>query len=222
MVDVDLSEATGDGALIVAQGAEGSSCKDITIRDCTSFDNRRQGVSIVGGERVLIEQSELHHINGTAPEFGIDIESLSYLSRDITIRQSSFHHNHGGDFVNCDGHGVLFESNTLEEGEGNSNVDGPIVYWTDTDQWIRNNHITVVNGSVNGKVGVISYAVGPAKADASVTTVEGNTLVGAGMYMYQGADLAITGNSLDQGYICLADMASVSLEGNSITQDSPP
>jgi len=75
---------------------------------------------------------------------------------------------------------------------------------------------------VNGKVGVISYAVGPAKADASVTTVEGNTLVGAGMYMYQGADLAITGNSLDQGYICLADMASVSLEGNSITQDSPP
>lgn len=221
VVDVELSEATGDGILIVAQGAEGSSCQDVTVRSCTSFDNRRQGVSIVGGVRVLIEQSELHHMEGTAPQFGIDIESLSYLSRDIVIRESSFHHNRGGDFVNCDGHNVLFDSNTLDEGEGSSNIDGPIVYWTNTDQIIRDNHITVVNGSVNGKVGVIAYSVGAEKQDATVTHVVGNTLVGAGMYMYESADLAITDNQIEQGYICLADMSNVALSGNSIDQDSP-
>ncbi len=80
----------------------------ITIEGCSMFDNRRQGISIVGGMRVLIENNEIHHIQGTTPQFGIDIdididldiESLSYLSRDIAIRENSFHHNRGGDFVN--------------------------------------------------------------------------------------------------------------------------
>jgi poly(beta-D-mannuronate) C5 epimerase len=173
---VKMSKAIGDGVLIVAQGAEGSSCKDISISNSELFDNRRQGVSIVGGMRVLLEKNEIHHIEGTPPSFGIDIESLKYKSQDITIRDTNFHHNHGGDFVNTDGRGVLFERNTMEDGEGSQYIDGPLIYWSNTDQTIRGNHIYMAKGSANGKMGILEYSHKTPRTNMTRTVVEGNTL----------------------------------------------
>lgn len=173
---VRLSKAIGDGVLIVAQGEAGSSCKDVSITNSELFDNRRQGVSIVGGMRVLIANNEIHHIQGTAPQFGVDIESLKYLSRDITIRDNRFHHNRGGDFVNTDGRGVLFERNTMEDGEGNKYTDGPVIYWSNTDQIIRDNTIFMAQGSANGKMGILEYSRKKPRTNLTRTLIEGNTL----------------------------------------------
>lgn len=173
-----LSEAIGDGVLIVGQGGKGSSSKDVTIRGNEIFDNRRQGISIVGGVRILIEGNEIHHIQGTAPQFGVDIESLDYESRDITVRGNHFHHNRGGDFVNTDGRGVLVEGNTMEDGEGNQYIDGPLIFWSNTDQIVRDNHIRMVRGSANGKMGILEYSHRAPRSNPTRNVIEGNTLEG--------------------------------------------
>lgn len=194
--NVRLSEAIGDGVLIVGQGGKGSSSKDITIRDSEIFDNRRQGISIVGGVRVLIEGNEIHHIQGTAPQFGIDIESLSYESRDITVRGNRFHHNRGGDFVNTDGRSVLVEGNTMEDGEGNQYVDGPIIYWSNTDQIIRNNHIRMERGSANGKMGILEYSHRAPRTNPTRNVIEGNTLEGCSINVQHDSLVTIRGNTV--------------------------
>lgn len=174
---VKLSKAVGDGVLILAQGEKGSSTKDVSIRKSEIMDNRRQGVSIVGGVRVLIEDNEIHHIEGTAPQFGIDIESLNFESRDITIRGNDFHHNRGGDFVNTDGKNVLFEENTMEDGEGNQYIDGPVIFWgSNTDQVIRNNDIYMARGSANGKMGILEYPRKTPRTNPARNVIEGNRL----------------------------------------------
>ncbi|MEM8746848.1 MAG: right-handed parallel beta-helix repeat-containing protein, partial [Actinomycetota bacterium] len=79
---VRLADATGDGILLVGQTGPGSFVSDITIRRGEFDRNRRQGISIVGGVRVLIEDNEIHHTGGIAPQFGINVESLIYRSQN--------------------------------------------------------------------------------------------------------------------------------------------
>nr|WP_319397673.1 right-handed parallel beta-helix repeat-containing protein [uncultured Carboxylicivirga sp.] len=217
---VTLTEATGDGILMVGQSGEGSSVTNVTVRNCNIFNNRRQGISIVGGVRVLIEDNEIHHTNGTAPQFGIDIESLSYESKDIIIRKNYFHHNAGGDFVNADGRNVLFENNTLEEGDGNRNIDGPIVFWKNADQTIRNNTMYVRNGSVNGKVGIIGYSNNNPKTNSATSYILNNYFDGCGLYVYKSADMVIKDNTILNGYVCVYQYVNLTIENNEVYHDS--
>ena len=217
---VNIVDATGDGILLVGQKGEGSSVKNVTIRNCNFGNNRRQGISIVGGVNILIHNNEIHHTNGTSPQFGIDIESLSYESKDIIIRENYFHHNAGGDFVNADGRNVLFEDNRLEEGEGNRNIDGPIVYWKNADQTIRNNSIYVRNGSVNGKVGIIGYSNDNPKTNPAISYIIGNHCDGAGMYVYKSADLVVEDNTFLNGYVCVQKFDNLTINNNEVSHES--
>lgn len=219
--NVKLSQAIGDGVLIVAQGEKKSSCKDVSIRNSEIFDNRRQGISIVGGVRVLIENNHIHHIQGTAPQFGIDIESLSYESRDITIRNNRFSHNRGGDFVNTDGRNVLFEGNTMEDGEGNTYVDGPVIYWSNTDQVIRNNEIYMARGSANGKMGILEYSHKAERTNPARNLIEGNTLRECSINLMDDSLVTIRNNVVrgpSAAYI-LSRMSGVELIDNVLEKD---
>ncbi len=216
---VKLSKAIGDGVLIVAQGEEGSSCKDVSITNSELFDNRRQGVSIVGGVRVLIEKNEIHHIQGTAPQFGIDVESLKYTSREITIRDNVFHHNKGGDFVNTDGRSVLFERNTMEDGDGNTYVDGPVIYWSNTDQVIRDNTIKMARGSANGKMGILEYSHKRPRTNPVRTVIEGNTLEGCSIDVMHDSRITLRGNRVNDGAIIVYFVEDVELFDNVIEKD---
>jgi len=60
-----IKNLTGDGLLLV------SDVSDVTIRNNNISNNRRQGVSVVGGRRINIERNEIHHIRGTSPQFGV-------------------------------------------------------------------------------------------------------------------------------------------------------
>lgn len=216
---VKLSKAIGDGVLIVAQGEEGSSCKDVSITNSELFDNRRQGVSIVGGVRVLIEKNEIHHIQGTAPQFGIDIESLKYLSREITIRDNVFHHNKGGDFVNTDGRSVLFERNTMEDGDGNTYVDGPVIYWSNTDQVIRDNTIKMARGSANGKMGILEYSHKRPRTNPQRTVIEGNTLEGCSIDVMHDSRITLRKNRVNDAAIIVYFVDDVELFDNVIEKE---
>lgn len=49
-------------------------CTDITIKDCTLRNSRRQGISVISGKNITIEDCCIYDINGTNPMFAIDVE----------------------------------------------------------------------------------------------------------------------------------------------------
>lgn len=211
---VHLTQATGDGVLIVG-GADGVSSRDITIRGNEISHNRRQGVSIVGGINVVIEDNEIHHISGTSPQFGVDIESLHYSSRDILIRRNHFHQNQGGDYVNTDGRNVWFEENECDQtGLESPQTDGPIVHWAKTDQTIRGNTITVTVGTANGRWGIIGY--GSARQNKAANYLEDNVINGGGIHMANTNLMHVTGNTVNDWLILGTDVSCLVFEDNAI------
>ncbi|WP_303317631.1 right-handed parallel beta-helix repeat-containing protein [Flavivirga abyssicola] len=214
--NVTLGKANGDAILLVGQKGAGSSVKHIDIRRNNMVDNRRQGVSIVGGTDVLIENNEIHHTKGTSPQFGIDVESLSYNSQDITIRNNYFHHNRGGDIVNTDGKNVIIENNILLQGKESQYIDGPIVYWKKGDLTIRNNDITMTTVSVNNWNGIIMYSDDSPKTNPATTYIYDNTCNNCGFYMYKGADLVVRDNYLNNGHLVFKEMTNLTLENNRV------
>jgi hypothetical protein len=212
--DSELSQATGDGVTIEPIGA-GASCADITVTHCNIHDNRRQGISVVGGTRVLIENNEIHHINGTAPQFAIDIESENHISRDVTIRSNSFHDNTGGDFVKCDGRNILFEQNTCTQGDLQKQTDGPVVLWRKGDATIRNNTITMTVPTANGMLGIVEYALSK-KGTAMPIVLDGNVLNECGISNDADEHVVVVNNQVHDHFIAMSNIQDLWLVANSI------
>ncbi len=223
--DMVLRDVTGDGVLIVGSGEPGNSCFDITIRGNEIASNRRQGVSIVGGVRVLIEGNEIHHINGTSPQFGVDVESLSFRSADILIRDNNFHENAGGDLVNTDGTNLWFIDNICDQtGLTEPQTDGPIVHWGRSDNVIRRNTITVTVGSSNGRWGLIGYSQddperpgrGTRGGNTAPNYFEDNVFIDAGLHMARTESFVVRGNSLTGFGILGSRIDCLRLEDNEV------
>ncbi len=216
-----LGKANGDGILIVgSKRGEEQKLKDIVIKRNNFSDNRRQGVSIVGGKDILIVDNEIHHTKGTSPQFGIDLEGAGRTNENVTIRQNYFHHNTGGDIVNTDGRNVLVENNILTQGVESKYIDGPIVYWKNADWTIRNNEITMLTPSVNNWNGIIMYSNDNEKVNPATTYIHDNTLYNCGMYMYKGADLEIKNNVMDNGHLAFWKMTNLTLENNKVDHEN--
>lgn len=215
-----LGKANGDGILMVgsAKGEE-QKLKNIDIKRNNFSDNRRQGISIVGGANILIEDNEIHHTNGTSPQFGIDLEGAGRINKDVTIRNNYFHHNTGGDIVNTDGKNVLVENNILTQGETGKYIDGPLVYWKNADWTVRNNDITMFSTSVNNWNGIIMYSNDREKTNPNTTYIENNTCNNCGFYMYKGADLVVRDNNLKNGHLAFWKITNLTLNNNTVEHE---
>lgn len=138
MIDgMDISDCWGDGIYLGSD--RGSSVKDgcqyITVKNTTCHNNRRNNMSIVCADDVLVDNCNFIGANGTAPQFGIDIET-NYVTNPcerIRISNSIFSENKGmalgiittakdikidncelsGDFNNFAGEGVCFSNTTI-------------------------------------------------------------------------------------------------------------
>jgi len=212
--DMNIHSLTGDGLLLVTE------IEDVTIRRNNIHHNRRQGVSVVGSLRIKIENNEIHHIRGTSPQFGIDIEGAGRTDRDILIRKNYFHHNRGGDIVSSTGKNTFIVDNVLEQGEGNRYIDGPLVTWERTDNVIAHNTITMLGGSVNGRLGYIQYSGGRDNNPAT-TYVHDNVCNGCGMYMYRAGDADIRRNKFYGYFLSLADFKNATVIDNEVTFGPP-
>lgn len=138
---VEICDCTGDGVMTSwstyhldpSNYTQDEMGGNITIRNCHIHHCRRQGITLAGANDVYIEGNHIHHIgyaddgetiDGTAPMFGIDIESMAsesnipyksvYLGTDglelnyrIHIIRNYIHHNARGHFVNVDGSDVI-------------------------------------------------------------------------------------------------------------------
>lgn len=212
-----IHSVTGDGLLLV------TNIEDVTIRRNEIYNNRRQGVSIVGGQRIAITNNEIHHIRGTSPQFGIDIEGAGRLDKDILIKRNNFHHNRGGDIVNTSGKNVFIIDNVLHQGtEGADHryIDGPLVTWERTDNVIAHNTITMLNGSVNGSLGFIQYS-GNRDNNPNITYVHDNVCNGCGMYMYDAGDADIRRNKLKGYFLALANVKNATVIDNEVSYGPP-
>lgn len=74
--NVQISRCWGDGIYIGSNHEEDSiaGCNYITVNGCKIFLNRRNNMSIVCGDNVTVTSCTFKNANGTAPEYGIDIE----------------------------------------------------------------------------------------------------------------------------------------------------
>lgn len=208
--NMEIRDLTGDGSLVLDS-------TDITIVDSDIYNNRRQGISIVGGVRIAITDNNIHHINGTSPQFGIDIEGPGRVDEDILIQNNNFHHNAGGDIVNSTGENVYILDNILEQGEGSTYVDGPLVTWHKTHNIIARNIISMLSGSVNGRLGYIQYSGGGDKGHNRATYVHDNICNNCGMYMYKSSQADVRRNQFLGYFMAFSKFVNVILIDNLVT-----
>jgi Right handed beta helix region len=71
---------------------------DIAFCNIEAFNNRRQGLSLVSADRILVTNSEFRDTRGTRPSAGIDIEPNKANERvsNIRIENSKLINNEGG------------------------------------------------------------------------------------------------------------------------------
>ena len=72
-----ISDCWGDGIYLGSRNENNTKagCREITISDCNLINNRRNNLSIVSADDVTINGCAFRDANGTAPQYGIDIET---------------------------------------------------------------------------------------------------------------------------------------------------
>lgn len=90
-------ESSGGDGFYVDGGGDLRWSEDITIRDCVSHDNHRQGLSVISAQNLLVENCIFSGTSGTPPEAGIDLEPDSAEQRFVNcvIRNCVFENNSG-------------------------------------------------------------------------------------------------------------------------------
>lgn len=217
------TQMTGDGVLLLGGSTAGEFVRNITVRRLESDTNRRQGIAVVRGDGVLIEDCSIHHISGVQPQFGIDLETPvgKGNSRNILIRSSWFSDNRGGHIANFDARNAWVESNTMTQSPGVPQLDGPVIIHQNVDMTVVDNRITMNEKTANGLVGIMAYSSGAAVTTTATTYVHGNTCTRCGLQLRDLGPLDIRGNTFSTGFVALANV-TVQLHSNAVTQTSRP
>jgi parallel beta-helix repeat protein len=98
---VTIKKMTGDGIIIEGSYSKlsdgGSVSSRVRILDCVISNCRRQGISVIGARDSEIARNEIFNIRGTAPEYGIDLESeLDYVIDNIKVHSNKIYDCAGG------------------------------------------------------------------------------------------------------------------------------
>jgi hypothetical protein len=90
-------EMWGDGFIAWGEGSGGS---NITFSNVVATDNRRQGLSIISGRGIVVQNSIFEGTYGHGPSAGIDVEPDANMSVDgMSIKNNRFLNNHGAGVV---------------------------------------------------------------------------------------------------------------------------
>ncbi|MGO4546011.1 right-handed parallel beta-helix repeat-containing protein [Paenibacillus sp. 2TAB23] len=114
--------------------------KDVVVKNSEFAYNRRQGITVGGADRVLIENNKLHHIKGTMPQSGIDLEGgfgeNGNRNSNVTIRNNHFYDNASYDLILYDGKDAIVEGNHF----ASKGVIGLAISEPFTGATIKDNH----------------------------------------------------------------------------------
>ena len=94
-------ESSGGDGIYVDSGAGLNYSENVTIRNCVSHDNHRQGISIISAQNLLIENCVFSGTGGTPPEAGIDFEPDTEGQRFVNcvVRNCVFENNQGHEIL---------------------------------------------------------------------------------------------------------------------------
>ncbi len=90
---VTIKDMTGDGIILegsyMALSDGGMVSSQVRILGCDISNCRRQGISVVGSVDSLIAHNRIYDIEGTNPQFGIDVEpELDYIVGNLQIHDN--------------------------------------------------------------------------------------------------------------------------------------
>ncbi|HXC17892.1 MAG TPA: right-handed parallel beta-helix repeat-containing protein [Holophagaceae bacterium] len=190
VVGVTAKECWGDGFAI-------ADANIVSLCNVTADHNRRQGLSITGGDGIVIKNSSFTNSKGTIPEDGIDIEPNS------------------GETVN----NVLITACTFSGNAGDGIEDGvPVAY---TGQAFIYNLVIDSNTMTNNGVGTLHTGPrsGIEMSNAIGHTVTNNTIqsnAGYGIYLRDGVTGAtVKGNTIKNNQ--LNGILQYNSSGNTVT-----
>lgn len=148
ITDTAVFDCWGDGIYIGSHHEEDSiaGCEQITITNCNLYNNRRNNLSIVCGDYITVDNCRLDNAGGTAPEYGIDIETNNPKNpcEHITISGSTFTGNGQGSIgIITAADDVLISDCTL---------NGTFINYAGTNVKISD---SVINGEVDARIGVL-------------------------------------------------------------------
>ncbi|BCD30684.1 hypothetical protein BC30102_3720 [Bacillus cereus] len=83
------------------------------IEKCNLHHCRRQGITVAGAKNVYIRDNDIHHIAGTDPQSGIDIEDGYDLNQYIYIERNNFHDNQKYNIIVVNGKFIYIVNNSL-------------------------------------------------------------------------------------------------------------
>jgi len=107
--DMEILDTTGDAVLLLNEG--GVVCENILVERCKLYNCRRLGVGVTGVINSTIRDCEIYDINGTAPEFGIDLEG--HLNDNLTVINNYIYDCSSGGMIAYTGDNYKIQDNTL-------------------------------------------------------------------------------------------------------------
>ncbi|WP_227394786.1 right-handed parallel beta-helix repeat-containing protein [Jeotgalibacillus aurantiacus] len=122
---------------------------NVTIQNSDLGYSRRQGISVVGGENVTVRNNHIHHVKGTAPQSGIDLEGGYFLNHDVTIAENYFSDNAGYDVILFDGNTAVVENNVMASKAIGLAISKPFDYATIRNNEFNHATITVVGNNAD-------------------------------------------------------------------------
>jgi parallel beta-helix repeat protein len=107
---VESREMWGDG--LAVSGAGGGKAFNVNVYNFTADDNRRQGMSIMDVDGMVVRNSVFKNTWGHSPISGIDIEPMAHDTgtNNILIEGNTFDHNRGAGLLLS---GVIGKSNNI-------------------------------------------------------------------------------------------------------------
>ena len=95
-----LEDSGGDGIVISKDNKTHEESREITVRNCVCDRNHRQGLSIISGENLLVEDCRFMNTKGTPPEDGVDVEpnKPGELLTNVVLRNCVSENNAGKGF----------------------------------------------------------------------------------------------------------------------------
>lgn len=153
VLGLTMENSGGDGIYIgPADDEVATASEDIVIRDCVSRFNHRQGMSLVSGKRVRIENCQFRNTKGTSPQAGLDLEPGGPRQSLMDI-----------DIINCqsiDNEGSAYVVNVMRLDERSEPVK--VRFWNCLGQGSKHPGIRVMvheNRVPRGKIEFISCII---------------------------------------------------------------